>query len=108
MLPWTENVLTMMSETLQCGATGLLPGLWTDIGEMTARVRYAYMDAVTRLYGENFCGQIGDWCRAHGVEYMGHVIEENNAHARLGAGTGHYFRALWGQDLAGIDIVLNG
>ena len=39
---------------------------------------------------------------------MGHVIEENNAHARLGAGTGHYFRALWGQDLAGIDIVLNG
>ena len=108
MLPWTENVLTMMSETLQCGATGLLPGLWTDIGEMTARVRYAYMDAVTRLYGENFCEQIGDWCRAHGVEYMGHVIEENNAHARLGAGTGHYFRALWGQDLAGIDIVLNG
>ena len=108
LLPWTEEVLNMMSDTLQCDAIGLLPGLWTEIGEITGRVRFAYMDAVTRLYGQNFCCKIGDWCRAHGVEYMGHVIEENNAHGRLGAGTGHYFRALWGQDLAGIDIVLNG
>lgn len=39
---------------------------------------------------------------------MGHVIEENNGHARLGCGAGHFFRALWGQDLGGIDIVLHG
>ena len=107
-LPWSDEVLPTMSKTLGRDATGLLPGLWSDIGEETSRIRFAYMDAVTKLYGKNFCQHIGDWCRAHGVEYMGHVIEENNAHARLGAGTGHYFRALWGQDLAGIDIVLNG
>jgi len=85
-----------------------LISLWYESGEDSNSVRYRYMNEVTRLYGENFCTQIGDWCRAHNVEYMGHVIEENNAHARLGAGTGHYFRALWGQDFAGIDIVLNG
>ncbi|MBQ8952673.1 MAG: glycosyl transferase family 2 [Clostridia bacterium] len=107
-LPWSDEVLSGMEKVLGRDPVGLLPGLWSDIGGMTSRVRFAYMDTVTRLYGRNFCQQIGDWCRAHGVEYMGHVIEENNAHARLGAGTGHYFRALWGQDLAGIDIVLNG
>jgi hypothetical protein len=107
-LPWSDEVLALMNATIGCDAIGLMAALWNDIGDITPRVRFAYMDAITRLYSKNFCGQIGDWCRAHGVEYMGHVIEENNAHARLGAGTGHYFRALWGQDFAGIDIVLNG
>lgn len=106
-LPWSGEVLDMMSAALGCDARGLLPGLWCDIGDMTSRVRYAFMDTVTKLYGKNFCTQIGDWCRAHNVEYMGHVIEENNANTCVGMGTGHYFRSLWGQDLAGIDVVLS-
>ena len=56
--------------------------------------------------GENFCEQIGDWCRQHGVEYIGHVIEDGGMHAHMGIGAGHYFHALWGQDMAGIDVVL--
>ena len=72
----------------------------------TGELRAEFMDYVTQCYGANFCGQIGEWCRAHGVEYIGHVIEDGGTHARLGLGTGHYFRALWGQDMAGIDVVL--
>ena len=68
--------------------------------------RVFFTDQVADLYGKNFCGQIGDWCRAHGVEYIGHVIEDDGRHAQLGLGTAHYFRALWGQDMAGIDVVL--
>jgi hypothetical protein len=40
------------------------------------------------------------------VEYIGHVLEDNGVHTRLGCGAGHYFRALWGQDMAGLDVVL--
>lgn len=29
---------------------------------------------------------LGDWCRAHGVMYIGHVIEDMNTHQRLGYG----------------------
>ena len=108
MLPWSSEVLSLMEKRLGNDTAYLLSALWTDVGDITASVRFAYMDAVTRLYGENFCGQIGAWCRQRGIEYMGHVVEENNAHARLGIGTGHYFRTLWGQDFAGIDIVLSG
>ena len=68
--------------------------------------RVFFTDQVADLYGKNFCGQIGDWCRSHGVEYIGHVIEDDGRHAQLGLGTAHYFRALWGQDMAGIDVVL--
>lgn len=77
------------------------------MGDKTHEIRVAYMDAVTRLYQEAFCMQLGEWCRAHGVEYIGHIIEDMNAHARLGCSDGHYFRALDGQDMAGIDIVLH-
>lgn len=40
------------------------------------------------------------------MEYIGHVIEDCGTHARLGLGTGHLFKALWGQHMSGIDVVL--
>ncbi|MGI6707238.1 MAG: glycosylhydrolase-like jelly roll fold domain-containing protein [Clostridia bacterium] len=106
-LPWSKDMPKLLEKALGEDYIRFLPGLWYDIGESTPKVRHAYMDAMTRLYEENFCNKIGDWCRDHGVEYIGHVIEENNCHARLGNGTGHYFRSTWGQDMAGIDVVLH-
>jgi hypothetical protein len=84
-----------------------MAGLWYDMGPETPRIRHSYMDIVTALYRDNFCRRIGDWCRDHGVEYIGHIIEDMNAHARLGCSAGHYFRSLDGQDMSGIDIVLH-
>ena len=84
-----------------------LPILWYAHDELTAEIRLAYMGAVTLLWKENFSYPLGDWCRAHGVQYIGHLIEDMNAHARLGCSAGHYFRGLDGQDMSGIDIVLH-
>lgn len=81
--------------------------LWENHGDKkeTAQVRYAYMDAVTKLVQENFSRQMGTWCRNHGVQYIGHLIEDGNAHARTGSSLGHYFRGLDGQDMSGIDDI---
>lgn len=106
-IPWRPDLPELLSGHLGEPARRLLPGLWYDIGDMTPRIRYALMDTVSRLYAENYARPIGDWCRAHGVEYIGHVIEQNNAHSRLGQGAGHYFRAMSGQDMAGMDLVLH-
>lgn len=70
-------------------------------------ISYAYMDEASRLFSECFCQTISDWCHAHGVEYIGHVVEDNNSHSRLGPGAGHFFRAQKGQDMAGADIVMH-
>ncbi len=72
----------------------------------TGLLRRQFMEQTAELYGDCFCTQIGDWCRAHGVEYIGHVIEDGGTHSHLGLGTGHFFKALWGQDMSGIDVVL--
>ena len=84
-----------------------LVSLWyaTD-PKKDSRYRSRYMEAVTRLYENNFSVQLGDWCRQHGVEYIGHILEDNNSSSRLGPSAGHYFRAMTGQDMSGIDVVL--
>ena len=84
----------------------VLVACWYDVPQFSPAARLSYMDHVSRLFQENFSQQVGDWCRAHGVEYIGHIIEDNGSHARLGHGPGHFFRALWGQDMSGVDVVL--
>jgi hypothetical protein len=81
--------------------------LWENSvkGKRSAFVRLDYMNEVTRLVEKNFSNQIGCWCRDHGVEYIGHIIEDNNQHARTGSSLGHYFRSMTGQDMAGIDAI---
>ncbi|MCM1219580.1 MAG: hypothetical protein NC548_34300 [Lachnospiraceae bacterium] len=105
-LPWSRELWEELKVRFEDSMAVCLTALWDDVGEKTSSARFFYMDAVTDLYGKCFCGQVGDWCREHGVEYIGHVIEDNGSHGRLGLGTGHFFKALWGQDMSGIDVVL--
>ena len=106
-LPWNDRIPGMMAESLGYDPAPYLSGLWFGIGPDTGKIRHAYMDAVTKLYRDSFTRQLGAWCAAHGVQYIGHIIEDMNAHARLGCSGGHYFRSLDGQHMSGIDIVLH-
>ncbi len=106
-LPWTDEVLCRMEKELGKEALPLLPALWYTLDDGMPDARIAYMNAVTLLWREAFSMQLGSWCRERGVEYIGHIIEDMNAHARLYCSGGHYFRSLEGQDMAGIDVVLH-
>lgn len=106
-LPFSEQLWKYLREAYGQTAPADLYGLWHPYVEKSANIRLAYMNCATKLYAENFSGKLGDWCRAHGVSYIGHVDEDNGAHTRLGTGAGHYFRAIRGQDMAGIDVVLH-
>lgn len=103
-LPWRDNMLEEFfdSDYLQ------LPLLTTvSANGQEKKIRYKYMNLVSKLYAHNFTKILGDWCHEHRVSYIGHLIEDNGSHTRLGYGAGHYFRALDAQDMAGIDVVLN-
>ncbi len=105
-LPWSAELERRLKERWGEEFLANLAQLWGRAAA-GADARVGYMEEATRLYEECFCGNLGDWCRAHGVSYIGHVIEDKDGHARLGAGAGHYFRAVGGQDMAGVDIVIN-
>lgn len=105
-LPWSDELERRLHEALGTNWLSELRELWTR-DPAGARVRHTYMDIATQLYRACFDEQIGDWCRERGVMHIGHVIEDKSCHTRLGQGAGHYFRAVAGQDMAGIDVVIN-
>lgn len=105
-LPWSRELEEAMDASWGETKNEKIVALWNQVDGISPVARYEYMNWVTSLYGTHFCGQIGDWCRKRGVEYIGHVIEDQGMHARLGMGTGHFFKALYGEDMSGIDVVL--
>jgi len=106
-LPWTDELLAILQQKFGKDALAKAPALWFAQNGAESEIRLAYMDALTLLWRRHFSMQIGSWCREHGVEYIGHIIEDMNCHARLTRSGGHFFRSLDGQDMAGIDVVLH-
>lgn len=98
--PWHDKLKNMLD-------MDILPGLWFDIDNVSDKIRYSYMDIISKEYQKNFGDRLGNWCREHNVMYIGHIIEDNNTHAKTGAGPAHYFRAINGQDMSGVDVVLH-
>lgn len=103
-VPWTEALNERMETLLGERWKDQLPLLWVPCVEerAAAKVRYAYMDAVSELYQLNYPERLGAWCRDHGVDYIGIIPEDRNGHSRPGAGPGHFFRAASGMPVAGI------
>lgn len=109
-LPWNHTFGKTLAERMKVSEEQmkkLLPALWHEIDGLTPMFRENYMEIVTETFSKNFGCMLGDWCREHGVLYIGHIIEDRNAHQRLGHGAGHFFRAMKGMDMAGCDIVLH-
>ena len=106
-LPWSDEVESELKTRLGDRYTALLATLWfpDKSGPDAAFARYHYMDVITRAVERDFSFQIGDWCAAHGVKYIGHTIEDNNEHARMGQSFAHQFRGLGGQHMGGIDDI---
>ncbi len=105
-LPYSGELEEELKKRLGEDWKNQLVYLWNnDHPKTAAKVRYEYMDAVTKLVREDFSEQLGAWCREHGVRYIGHLIEDNNSHTKTGMSLGHYFRGLQGQDMSGIDDI---
>ena len=106
-LPWSDEVQCALMNVWGSAWAERLPLLWDQDADpdLAAQARCQYMDIVTRLVRRDFSEQVGSWCRAHGVKYIGHLIEDHGQHTRCGSSLGHYFRGLQGQDMAGIDDI---
>lgn len=105
-IPWSEELKSRLKKRWKDAFLKNLAELWYETGEWTPHVRYDYMDETTLQLSQSFSGQIGEWCEAHKVSHIGHIIEDDNSHGRLGCSTGHYFRSLSDMRMAGIDVVL--
>ena len=115
-LPWSDAASARFTQEYGSEAwKEILPYLWAPAADKIkqAKVRNAYMEMVTKLVAECFSEQLGQWCKMHGVEYIGHMLEDCDMNMNLGASMGHFFRGLSGQHMAGVDniggqVTING
>lgn len=106
--PWHDSLISDLKELYGENAVAMLCRLWYDFSDGShMSVRRDYMDIISKRFGRYYTDRIGKWCHDHGVMYIGHIIEDNGAHRCTGYGPAHYFRALGGQHMSGIDVVLH-
>lgn len=103
-LPWSPLVQKKWENTMGTQSRRVLPFLWEDC-EKLPHVRVQFMDIVSRIVQETYNGQMHSWCQKHGLQYIGHVCEDENTHCSLANGPVHFFRMQKHQDAAGIDLI---
>lgn len=106
--PWNDDVYDKLNKIYNGNADKYLAGIWFNIeNNISNSARYEYMNIISNEYKNNFTDKLGTWCKNHNIEYIGHVIEDNNIHTKTGMGAAHYFRAIDGQHMSGVDVVLH-
>lgn len=104
-LPWSREAAERWKEIQGEAWRKVLPFLWEKDEENYHRVRYLFMDVISRIVRETYNGRMQRWCRERGLWYIGHNLEDENTHCSLANGPVHYFRMQAHQDAAGIDLI---
>ena len=73
---WTAGFNKGFEERYGYNPMALYPALWYNIGPETASARNALHKYRAELFSENYIGQIGAWCEAHGIKSGGHLDQE--------------------------------
>lgn len=107
-LPWSREAAARWAAEQGAQGRSQLAYLWYDaVANAHCSVRYRYLELVSGLIRDNYNGQVHAWCQAHGLQYIGHVLEDENSHCRLSCGPVHFFRMEEHQDMGGIDMIGN-
>ena len=77
-----------------------------DVSEKEMQVRMDYQDWWSRLFAENYLGQLQSWCRENNLKSVGHMGGDDETKGSGIYGYGHIMRALRKLDVPGIDAIL--
>lgn len=105
-MPWSRVLLDSFKQAKNYDLLTSIESLWYEMDESFEKTRFDFMDVMTELFSTNFFGRIQAWCHANGLQFIGHVVEDNQAHMHHGYGPGHFFRTTRHFDLGGYDFVL--
>ena len=103
-VPWTEALPAFFERKKGYSLIDALPLVWIGESEENAKVRYDFWDAVSSLYVETYFRKLDDWCQAHQIELIGHVLEDALRFHRTFEG-GDYFKTMRYMSMGGVDQI---
>lgn len=99
-MPWTPTLPARFSEQF---GYDIEPRYAEMVGDGPSQVKRDYWALVKTMHAEAYHGQIGRWCREHGVKYTGHLGEDAPLQQVRYAGS--VFQCLRHMDEPGIDFL---
>lgn len=102
-LPWTSGLDGSFREAYGYELLPFLPELLWELPKGRISVhRYRYHNHIADRFAHAYCGQIGDWCRSHGIRFTGHVLGEGTLEEQTQA-LGECMRCYKAFDIPGMD-----
>ena len=78
--------------------------LWERADGLPQVTRYRYFEHLSGLFARSYSGVVGEWCRAHGLAYTGHMLEEEGLYSQSTC-CGEVMRSYPHFDIPGIDML---
>ena len=103
-LAWSRDFFDEFESRKGYDLHTVLSELFCGTDEAASRARYDYWSVLADLISENYYGQIGDWCAAHGVGFSGHQLAEEALNQQVIC-EGNFFRNYSHMTMPGIDML---
>jgi len=103
-VPWTEAMPEVFERKKGYSLVDSLPLLWRGGSDEAIRVQTDFWDTLSTLYMDIFFKKIYDWCQAHRIEAIGHVLEDTLRFHRTFEG-GDFFKTMKYMHRAGVDQI---
>jgi len=105
-IAWTNDLpdtfaATYEGEDLLAGVPELI---WERADRLPSVIRYHYHDHVCERFVQAFADNCGAWCKAHGIELTGHVMEEPTLKSQTQS-LGEAMRNYRGFGIPGMDML---
>ncbi len=105
-LPWTDDLEETYKATYGESLAEKIPELFWELKEGVSLTRYRYHDHVADRFAEAFADTCGAWCREHGIELTGHMMDEPTLRSQT-CSLGDTMRSYRSFGLPGIDMLCN-
>lgn len=102
LVPWNRTYPTEFKEKYGYPIELAVSAVVTRRGPQVAKRRCDYWEFVADTVADGYFGTIQNWCRAHGVKFSGHMLEEERLAAHV-INYGSFYRAMSRMDWPGID-----
>lgn len=103
--PYTSDLFDVFRERMGYSLEEHLPELFFfQKGQKFSKVKYDYVELAEQLFIERFITPIGEWCRANGLQFTGHMLHEDWLAAQV-CMTGSIMRIYEHMDIPGIDVL---
>ena len=107
-LAWSEDFVEMYAK--RYAGEDILSGVpelvWERCGGQPSVIRYHYHDYVCERFATAFADTCGAWCREHGIDFTGHLMDEPTMKGQT-VMMGEAMRCYRGFSIPGMDVLCN-